>query len=65
MIGKQNNIMDEKINRALEIYYKKKQEIVDSINKSNNLNENFIINEGKELKAILLEISALEIVKNN
>ena len=56
---------DEKIDRALNYHKSIKQEIVDFVRKSKNLNAYMIISKGEELSEIESKISALEVAKNN
>ena len=53
------------IDRALMYLEEDKQEILDFINRTNNLNNNIIISKGNALTEIETKISALEIAKNN
>lgn len=57
--------MDDKINRALTYYKERQEEIIDFINRSNNLDVNIIISRGEELNSISAKISALELANNN
>ena len=57
--------MDTKIDKALEYYKETKQEILDFVNRTSNLNTYMVISKGEELADIESKISALEIAKNN
>jgi hypothetical protein len=57
--------MDEKIDRAIEFYNERKVEILDFINKHNDLNTYLIISRAKELEDIESKIAALEVAKAN
>tara|TARA_R110000782_G_scaffold253894_1_gene342155 strand:- start:38 stop:214 length:177 start_codon:yes stop_codon:yes gene_type:complete len=56
---------DIKIDKALEYYKERKEEILAFVNKTTNLNAHMVISKGQELSDIDAKISALEIAKNN
>ena len=63
--------MNTQIETAIEFYEDQKNEILDFINKKDELNRkhrlgsDMIINKGKELEAIALKLDALLLAKNN
>ena len=63
--------MNKKINTAIEYYIDQREEILNFINKKDELNRkhrlgsDIIISKGKELEAITFKLDALFIAKNN
>jgi hypothetical protein len=57
--------MDDKINRTLEYYLVKQNQILTIVNTSNSLTVNDIIDYGEEISVIENKITALEIAKEN
>lgn len=57
--------MKDKIEIAIEYYNFKKKEIVDCINRANNLSVEQIIEKGEELSILEYKITALEVAKEN
>jgi hypothetical protein len=57
--------MNEKIDKALEYYTFKSEELLTLVNSRNNLTVDEIIEKGKKLAALELKITALEVAKEN
>jgi len=57
--------MKDNIDKTLEYYKIKEQQILDAVNSNNNLIPDDIIHYGKELSIITYKITALEIAKEN
>ncbi len=57
--------MDEKINKAIEYYTFKSNEIQTFVNSKNNLSVEKIIECGEELLILENKITALEVAKEN
>lgn len=57
--------MDDKIEKTLEYYYHKRNELMDFVNDSNNLTPDQIIESGEEIAVLEYKITALQIAKEN
>jgi hypothetical protein len=57
--------MDKKIDIAIEYYTTKGQEILDKVNKSDNVSADELIQFGEEMAIIEYKLTALEIAKTN
>jgi hypothetical protein len=57
--------MKDNIDRTLEYYKIKEQQILNTVNSKNNLNAEDIIHYGKEMSIVIYKITALEIAKEN
>lgn len=57
--------MNRKIDKTLEYYYAKRQEISDFVNNQNDLTPDQIIESGEEMAKIEYKITALQIAKEN
>tara|TARA_B100000809_G_scaffold266004_1_gene326837 strand:- start:7036 stop:7209 length:174 start_codon:yes stop_codon:yes gene_type:complete len=57
--------MEDKIDKTLEYYKIKEQQILDAVNSKNNLTAEDIMHYGKEMSKLTYKITALEIAKEN
>ncbi|WP_411893876.1 hypothetical protein [Winogradskyella sp. A2] len=57
--------MDKKIDIAIEYYTTKGQEILDKVNKRDNVSADELIQLGEEMAIIEYKLTALEIAKTN
>ncbi|MFT5242534.1 MAG: hypothetical protein ACJA1H_000976 [Glaciecola sp.] len=57
--------MEDKIDKTLEYYKIKEQQILNAVNSTNNLTAEDIIHYGKEVSILTYKITALEIAKEN
>ncbi|GAA4890725.1 hypothetical protein GCM10023311_13750 [Flaviramulus aquimarinus] len=57
--------MDAKITETLEYYFKKRNEIKDFVNNSNDLKTDQIIENGEELAILEYKITALQVALEN
>ncbi|MFY0629061.1 MAG: hypothetical protein JXR05_01700 [Flavobacteriaceae bacterium] len=57
--------MDEKIEKAIEYYTIKSQQILKSLNSNNNLTAEEVIENGEELSILEYKLTALEAAKSN
>lgn len=57
--------MEDKIDKTLEYYKIKEQQILNAVNSNNNLTADEIIHFGKEMSKLDYKITALEIAKEN
>ncbi|MFT4780895.1 MAG: hypothetical protein ACJAZK_003072 [Psychroserpens sp.] len=57
--------MKDNIDRTLEYYKIKEQQILNTVNSKNNLTAEDIIHYGKEMSIVTYKITALEIAKEN
>jgi len=57
--------MDDKIEKTLEYYYHKRNELMDFVNDSNNLTPDQIIESGEEIAVLEYKITALQVAKEN
>jgi hypothetical protein len=57
--------MKDNIDRTLEYYKIKEQQILNTVNSKNNLTAEDIIHYGKEMSIVIYKITALEIAKEN
>lgn len=57
--------MDDKIEKAIDYYNSKRNEIIEFVNTSNNLSVEEIIQSGEELSILEYKLTALEVAKEN
>ena len=57
--------MEDKIDKTIEYYKIKEQQILNAVNSSNNLTADDIMHYGKEISIVMYKITALEIAKEN
>lgn len=57
--------MENKIEKTLEYYYYKRNEILDFVNAKTNLTPDEIIKSGEEMAILEYKITALQVVKEN
>ena len=57
--------MDEKIDKAINYYTVKSEEILNYINSNNSLTAEQIIQKAEELSALEFKLTALEVAKEN
>ena len=57
--------MTDKIDKTLEYYKIKEQQILNAVNSNSNLTADDIIHYGKEMSIVDYKITALEIAKEN
>ena len=57
--------MDDKIEIAIKYYNQKMKEILEAVNKSNNLTAEQIISYGEEMTILEYKMTALEVAKEN
>ena len=57
--------MDNKIEKTLEYYYYKRNEIMDFVNSKNNLTPDQIIEHGEAMAVLEYKITALQVAKEN
>nr|WP_321243077.1 hypothetical protein [uncultured Psychroserpens sp.] len=57
--------MEDKIDKTIEYYKIKEQQILNAVNSSNNLTADDIMHYGKEMSIVMYKITALEIAKEN
>ena len=57
--------MINKIDKTIEYYKIKEQQLLDAVNSNKNLTVDDIIHYGKEMSILMYKITALEIAKEN
>ena len=57
--------MDNKIEKTLEYYYYKRNELLDFVNSKTNLTPDQIIEHGAEMAILEYKITALQVAKEN
>ncbi|WP_170309897.1 hypothetical protein [Seonamhaeicola maritimus] len=57
--------MDDKIDETLQYYFVKRKDILDLVNRSNNLSAEEIIEYGEEMAILEYKITALQIAKGD
>jgi len=57
--------MENQIDKAIEYYTFKRKEILDSVNSSNTLTAEEIIQKGEELSILEYKLTALEVAKES